>query len=311
MLNPESGPALGSPWWRDLNEALLRDVCEAWAIAFGRPGQPRTAGVSATLDFIREPTVRHWYRAHNLSIAAAYLANEDLARQETLVERFFINLVLVRVMYAHALVAQPKLALGWLAPTGQMLGDPRLGMTAMFLSLSRVLPDTYPLNADLHQYVAAEHSFGHFLDIGIIMPRVVHLYTWSADELELPQLTGLLAPGSTPAYAWDPKTPPCGNRTRRDWREQLSAQCQLGRRETASHHACGTRQRPCAWTPLSRVRHCPVFTGLLLGSAGNGCSARHRWCRPVPSTTHIPRAGQPSTARAQRPTWLWPGGASS
>jgi hypothetical protein len=206
LLNPDTDPAPGSRWWRVVNEALLRDTCEASAIAFGRPGEPRTAGVAATLDFIREPTARNWYRAHNLSIVSAYLANENLARQETLVERFFINLVLVRVMYAHALVAQPRLALGWLAPTGRILGDPRLGMTAMFLSLSRVLPDRYPLNVDLHRYVAAEHSFGHLLDVGIIVPRVAQLYAWSADELGLPELAGLLGhPGRTPAYAWDPK----------------------------------------------------------------------------------------------------------
>ena len=206
LLNPDSDPAPGSPWWRVVNEALLRDGCEASAIAFGRPGEARTAGAAATLDFIREPTARHWYRAHNLSIVSAYLANEDLAREETLVERFFINLVLVRVMYAHALVAQPKLALGWLAPGGRLLGDPRLGMTAMFLSLSRVLPDRYPLNVDLHRYVAAEHSFGHLLDVGIIVPRLSELYAWSAEELGLPELTRLVAyPGPTPSYAWDPK----------------------------------------------------------------------------------------------------------
>lgn len=206
LLNPESGPAPGSPWWRTVNEAMLRDTCEASAIAFGRPGEPRTAGVAASLDFIREPTARNWYRAHNASIVSAYLANEDLACQETRVERFFINLVLVRVMYAHALVARPGLALGRLSPGGRILGDPRLGMTAMFLSLSRVLPDRYPLNVDLDRYVAAEHSFGHLLDVGMIMPRVTLLYAWSADELGLPELKRLLVePGPIPAYAWDPK----------------------------------------------------------------------------------------------------------
>jgi len=205
LLNPDAAPAPGSPWWRAVNEALLRDTCEASAIAFGRPGEPRTASVAATLDFIQEPTARHWYRAHNLSIVSAYLAHEEAARQETLVERFFINLVLVRVMYAHALVAQPKLALGWLSPGGRMLGDPRLGMTAMFLSLSRVLPDRYPINVDLERYVAAEHSFGHLLDVGIIMPRAAQLYAWSSVELGLPELASLIThPGPVPAYAWDP-----------------------------------------------------------------------------------------------------------
>ena len=206
LLNPESGPLPGSPWWRALNESLLRDTSEARALAFGRPGYPRTAGVAATLDFIREPTARTWYRAHNTTIAAAYLANENLARNEGRVERFFINLVLIRVLYAHALVAEPRLALGWLAPLGRLIGDPRLSMTGIFLSLSRVLPDRYPLDDDLSSYVNAEHRLGHLLDVGIIVPRLGELYDWSASELGLPALNALLAHyGPTPAYAWSPQ----------------------------------------------------------------------------------------------------------
>jgi hypothetical protein len=206
LLNPTSGPVPGSPWWRAVNDSLLRDTCEASALAFGRPGDPRTPGVAATLDFIREPTARTWYRAHNLTIASAYLAHEDLAGEEGRVERFFINLVLMRVLFAHALVAAPRLALGRLAPCGRVLGDPRVGMTGIFLSLSRVLPDRYPLEGDLNSYVDAEHSLGHLLDVGIIVPRLDRLYRWSAAELGLPSLEALVAGGGpTPAYAWDPR----------------------------------------------------------------------------------------------------------
>jgi len=204
LLNPAQGPSPGSPWWRAVNDTLLRDTCEASALAFGRPGRPRTPSVTATLEFIRTPTARSWYRAHNLSIASAYLAHEDLAQRENRVERFFINLVLVRVLYAHALVAQPRLALDWLAPTGRLLGDPRLGMTGIFLSLSRVLPAAYPLEGDLDVYVRDEHGLGHLLDVGVIVPRLDQLYAWSAHELGLPALDGLLdRSANVPTYAWD------------------------------------------------------------------------------------------------------------
>ena len=43
--------------------ALLRDTCEASALAFGRAGAPRTPGVEATLDFIRDPPPRAWHWA--------------------------------------------------------------------------------------------------------------------------------------------------------------------------------------------------------------------------------------------------------
>lgn len=202
VLNPHNDTRPGSPWWRALNEALLRDTAEARAFAFGHAGEPSRPGVSAHLDFIRSPTAYNWYRAHNLSIVDAYLAHRDVAAAEDRVERFFINVVLIRVLYAHALVAAPRLALGWLAPLARPVGDPRIGMTGIFLSLSRVLPDRYPLGDDAEAYVAMEHGFGHLLDVGIITPRVVALYAWSARELHRPQLCELLADG-VPAYAWD------------------------------------------------------------------------------------------------------------
>jgi hypothetical protein len=202
LLNPDSDPRPGSPWWRALNETLLRDTAEARALAFGHSGEPSSPGVTAHLDFIRHPTAGSWYRAHNASIVEGYLAHEALAADERRVERFFINVVLVRVLYAHALVAAPRLALGWLAPVARMVGDPRVGMTGIFLSLSRVLPDRYPLGDDVDTYVAVEHGFGHMLDVGVIQPRMRHLYDWSAELLALPGLRGLLN-GGIPTYAWD------------------------------------------------------------------------------------------------------------
>ena len=103
-----------------------------------------------------------------------------------------MNVVLVRVLFAHALVAAPRLALGWLAPLGRPVGDPRVGMTGIFMSLSRVLPDRYPLGDDVDTYIAVEHGFGHMLDIGFIQPRLGHLYDWSSEELALPGLRVLL-----------------------------------------------------------------------------------------------------------------------
>jgi hypothetical protein len=205
LLNPHSDPRPGSPWWRALNETLLRDTAEARALAFGHPGEPSRTAVSAHLDFIHRPTARNWYRAHNASIVAGYLDNESLAAEERRVERFFINVVLVRVLFAHALVAAPRLALGWLAPVGRPLGDPRIGMTGIFLSLSRVLPDRYPLGDDVETYVAVEHGFGHMLDIGIIAPRFGRLYDWSSEALAVPALRRLVD-GGTPTYAWDSET---------------------------------------------------------------------------------------------------------
>ncbi|MGO9924860.1 MAG: hypothetical protein ACLPLP_01625 [Mycobacterium sp.] len=221
LLNPIGSPTPGSPWWQAINERLLYDGCEARALAFGSPGCPSSATAAAWLEFIRQPTARSWYRAHNMSVVSAYLEHRHLASGESRVERFFINLVLMRVLYAHALVAAPRLALGRLAFAGRPLGDPRLGMTGIFLSLSRVLPDRYPLGDDLAPYLRAEHGIGHLLDVGVIQPRLERLYDWSASELGLPDLRQLLC-REIPCYAWPPDN-------RQPWRPTPSRGARLAR----------------------------------------------------------------------------------
>ena len=201
VLDPLDARPPGSLWWRAVNERLLRDGCEAVARSAGLPGEPSSPTIEHWLAFIARPTPRSWYRAHNASMVAAYLEHRDLAALESMPERFFLNVTLVRVLYAHALVAAPRLALGRLAPLGRFLGDPRLGMAGAFLSLGRVLPDRYPLARDLKEYLAAEHSLGRMLDYGVIAPRMQRLYDWSADELRHPDLRELIRNGS-PTYAW-------------------------------------------------------------------------------------------------------------
>jgi hypothetical protein len=153
------------------------------------------------LDFVARPTGRNWYRAHNASIVGAYLEHRGLADAESEPERFFLNVALVRVLYAHTLVGAPRLALGRLAPLGRLLGDPRLGMAGVFLSLRRVLPDRYPLELDVERYIADEQRLGRMLDYAVIVPRLQHMYEWSATELGEPRLLELVRDGN-PVYAW-------------------------------------------------------------------------------------------------------------
>ena len=201
VLNAADAELPGSPWWRALNERLLRDGCEVVARAGGFGGAASSPTIEAWDAFVSDPTARNWYRAHNGSIAAAYLDHHDLAEVESRVERFFMNVVLLRVLYAHALVAAPRLALGRLALLGRGLGDPRLGMAGIFLSLGRVLPRRYPIDGEVEDYVRDENGFGRVLDYTVIGPRLQRLYEWSAAELGQPGLTGLIGDG-TPAYCW-------------------------------------------------------------------------------------------------------------
>ena len=201
VLNAIDATPPGSVWWRAMNERLLRDGCEAVGLLRGLAGEPSSPAVRLWLEFSAVPTGRHWYRAHNASIVGGYLEHRDLADTENAPERFFMNVALVRVLYAHVLVGAPRLALGPLAPLGRALGDPRLGMAGLFLSLGRVVPNRYPLEFEVERYIADEHRLGRVLDYAVIVPRLQRLYEWSAQNLEEPRLLELIRDGS-PVYAW-------------------------------------------------------------------------------------------------------------
>jgi hypothetical protein len=201
LLEPLDATPPGSVWWRAVNERLLRDGCETIALLAGLDGEPSSQAVRLWLEFADRPTGRRWYRAHNASIVGAYLEHRGLAEGEAAPERFFMNVALVRVLYAHALVAAPRLALGRLAPLGRVLGDPRLGMAGVFLSLRRVLPNRYPLELHVERYIAQEQRLGRMLDYAVIVPRLPRLYEWSATELAEPRVLELVRDGS-PIYAW-------------------------------------------------------------------------------------------------------------
>jgi hypothetical protein len=112
-----------------------------------------------------------------------------------------MNVVLCRVLYTHALVAAPRMSLGWLSILAPVLGDPRLGMAGIFLQLSRVLPHEYPLRDNVQFYLKAEQGLGRLMDYGVIVPRLQQLYEWSAHELGEPGLLECVRDGAL-TYAW-------------------------------------------------------------------------------------------------------------
>ena len=120
-------------------------------------GKPES--VVATGEGRRRPRLDVLLRATTTSIVDANLEHRDLAEAESASERFFMNVALVRVLYAHALVGAPRLALGRFAPLSRLLGDPRLGMAGVF-SLRRVLPNRCPLALDAERYIVDEQRLG-------------------------------------------------------------------------------------------------------------------------------------------------------
>jgi hypothetical protein len=201
LAPPDSGQP-GSQWWRSVNEGLLRDAWEADRILAGEPGSVSRPAVSRWVDFLREPSAQAWYRAHNSSVVAGYLEHRHLSAAELPVERFFMDVALGRVLYAHALVARPRIALGRLWPVGRLLGDPRWRGADLFLSLRNILPVRYPLTAiSISEILAAENYAGRLIDYGVIVPRLQALYAFAAADLDEPRLLDLIQDGF-PVYAW-------------------------------------------------------------------------------------------------------------
>ncbi len=201
LAAPDAEPP-GSPWWRAVNEGLLRDAWEARLLEGREPGTASRPSVVRWLQFLREPSPQAWYLAHNASIVAGYLAHRDLAEREQPLERFFMDVALIRVLYAHSLLTAPRLALGRLAPAGRPLADPRWRGADVFLSLHNILPSRYPLDGlTLREILQAENYLGRLLDYGVILPRAHALYAHAASELDEPRLLEMVRNG-WPVYSW-------------------------------------------------------------------------------------------------------------
>ena len=73
VLNALDADAPGSPWWRSVNEDLLRDTLEAKLLVEREDAVPSRPSVQHWVDFFRAPSARSWYLAHNASVVGGYL----------------------------------------------------------------------------------------------------------------------------------------------------------------------------------------------------------------------------------------------
>jgi hypothetical protein len=202
VLNSLEDDIPGSPWWRAVNEDLLRDTLGAKLLIQRGAGAPSRRSVARWVDFFNAASARSWYAAHNASVVAGYLAHSALAALEATAERFFMNVVLVRVLYAHTLVVDGDLALGRLSFLARLIGHPRSRGPQALLSMKDVLPESYPIQeARVEELIDSENKLGRIVDYGVIAARVAALYSSSARALGEPLLLDLIVDGA-PAYAW-------------------------------------------------------------------------------------------------------------
>lgn len=188
-------PVSGSPWWRAINDRLLRDKLAA-RLLWDAGAEATAPEVRGWLEFLTAPSPATWYRAHNRSVVTGYLDSEALAAAELPAERFMMNVTLVRVLFTQALAERPELAVGRLGRAARHLADPRGAAVRMFLDLRNVFPERYPLHGmTIRDILALEGRAARTIDYGVILPKLPELYRFAAEQLDEPRLPALAHDG--------------------------------------------------------------------------------------------------------------------
>ncbi len=201
VLNPIDGtPNAGSSWWRNVNADFLYHA-ELGGLAHeqGVPAAALPTAAQAWMAYIAQPSPKSWYRAHNSSIVAGYLARLPEALVEQRPEQLFMNVVLYRLLYAQGLVE--GIEMGRL---GELLANPDLPSVDVLVHLPDFYPHDYPLTAAdarhiMHRGHSVEELATILLDDVVIMPHLTSLYGEAAGWAGYPDLTRYLIDGE-PVY---------------------------------------------------------------------------------------------------------------
>jgi len=209
VLNPLDDPHQpGSPWWRAVNGHFLYSSTLAYLIAeTGLAVENAPTAVRYWLDYIHEPSAVTWYRAHNRGIAEGYVQFADVAQDENEYEQFFMNEVLFRVIYASAMVMGKSFG-----PLGKYMSNPMLPAVDILVSIPHFYPAAYPMTFSdkmhiLHKGYSLREKAAVVLDEWFVLPKLDELYQWSAEWLEIPELSRYIIDGQ-PSY---PRTPEIGD----------------------------------------------------------------------------------------------------
>ena len=181
-LEPPLRPRPGSRWWRAVNERILRDGCEAVAPSGSLPGPVSSPTIDHWMAFVDDPTARSWYRRTTGASSPATLEHRDLAEAENAAERFFMNVVLCRVLSPMHWSPRPGCPSGGSVRSHHSSVTRASGWRGSSCSCRASCRPEYPLRDGVATYLDAELGFGQLVDYGVIVPRLQQLYEWSADE---------------------------------------------------------------------------------------------------------------------------------
>lgn len=216
VLDPIDDPVEpGSPWWRSVNAALLRDAAEARLLfdsehPGGGDDEPgSTPGVDAWTRFMRDPHAASWYRAHNTSIVLGYLGNVAGAELEHPHEQKVMSLTLTRVLFAQAIVEDHDWALGHLSGIARWFFRPSASGVGIAMHMPDLYPQHYPYReptrprrrAHRRPWTHLGDPFVWLVDHVLVGSRVGALYDMSAESLQIPELERL-AREDVASYPW-------------------------------------------------------------------------------------------------------------
>ncbi len=201
VLRPPGVQPPGSAWWSNVNLWFIYlSALGARAYEVDFPATALPAPAQFWLAFINDPNAVNWYRAHNSSIVDGYLKYPDLAANETMPEKIFINMVLYRLLFAQSLVEGEFL----FPALGKILGDPRGTAVEFITNLDAYYPSHYPMTAEeIAEVMGKAHNLDELgvevLDDVLIEPELTQLYAQAAQWNKQPGLQALVVQ-HRPAY---------------------------------------------------------------------------------------------------------------
>ena len=171
--------------------------------AVGRAGasRPRRDG---TVGWRSSPRSRRrrfeYYAAHDGSIVAAYVEHRGLAELESMPERFFLNVVLLRVYCPCARRrARAGARAGW-PRSDRCSATPARREPSVFLLAAPCPPGSLSPGQRHRHLSGRQHRFGRALDYGVDRAAPETSTSGPADELRQPGLCALIREGSPCAW---------------------------------------------------------------------------------------------------------------
>lgn len=200
VLNPpQDRTHPGSPWWRAVNERLIRDSIEAGMLVDAGLREGSNKAVARWCAYLEDPSPFAWYRAHNSSVTAGYLSSAMLATRERPAEQFLMNLVLARVLFAQALAEGAAFAVGDDPLLAAFLSDPRLPAVNIAMQVPDFYPRSYPLDP-VEEEVLERRARDHDDEASSPIDanpcaHVEELFRFAARSLDMPEIAGFLDRG--------------------------------------------------------------------------------------------------------------------